>query len=494
MATTKIWVIKDTVSRVVDYAENPEKTKLSSIEQVIKYADDQNKVTDEDECCYLVTGVNCERETAAEEMNAVKERFGKTDGNVAYHAYQSFKTGEVDPQTAHNIGVELATKMWGDGYQVVVATHLNTGTVHNHFVVNSVNMWNGKKYNCDKGEYYRFRNLSDELCREHNLTVIKNPGGKTPRQIYYAEKNGEPTKYNVYRKAIDEAISMSVCEEQLYKALKKMGYATHGLYGYENIKYATIKAQNETKATRLFRLGEDYTPEKLHERMRCNPLSVQNRYADFMKNRNRIPDEGILLFTENNDLDAFVSYLQRKKYYLLAEEENRKRKYYAYEYDHYPHSLVVALLLVTLYLTGVLKSDEVQKTNEPSSYEMQREARNAERLIRETVFAMRNNIYSLEEVEDKIDSLNERLKALDRERKDIYNKLRRCKDKTESKNLKERRDEISAEMKTARSDLKKAQHILKDLPELKEKIIIEKETQRGMYLPLGKQQNRNYYR
>ena len=95
---------------------------------------------------------------------------------------------------------------------------------------------------------------------------------------------------------------------------------------------------------------------------------------------------------------------------------------------------------------------------------------------------------------DKIDALNERLKALDRERKNIYNRLRRCKDKTETKNLKERRDEISAEMKTARSDLKKAQHILKDLPELKEKIIIERETQRGMYLPLGKQQNRNYYR
>ena len=125
---------------------------------------------------------------------------------------------------------------------------------------------------------------------------------------------------------------------------------------------------------------------------------------------------------------------------------------------------------------------------------MRREAKNAERLILETVFAMRNNIYSLEEVEDKIDALNERLKALDRERKDIYNKLRRCKDKTETKNLKERRDEISAEMKTVRSDLKKAQHILKDLPELKEKIVIERETQRGMYLPLGKQQNRNYYR
>ena len=213
-----------------------------------------------------------------------------------------------------------------------------------------------------------------------------------------------------------------------------------------------------------------------------------------MKNRNRIPDEGISLFAMSDDLDEFISYLQRKRFYLLAEEEKQKSRYYVNEHDEYFHSPITGILLIVLYLTGVLKSDEVQKTNEPSSYEMQREARNAERLIRETVFAMRNNIYSLEEVEDKIDSLNERLETLDRERKDIYNRLRRCKDKTETKNLKERRDEISAEMKTARSDLKKAQHILKHLPELKEKIIIERETQRGMYLPLGKQRNRNYYR
>ncbi len=66
-------------------------------------------------------------------MWAVQNRFDKCTGNVAYHAHQSFKTGEVSPELAHEIGVKLAEKMWSE-YQVVVATHFNTGTYHNHFV------------------------------------------------------------------------------------------------------------------------------------------------------------------------------------------------------------------------------------------------------------------------------------------------------------------------------------------------------------------------
>ena len=103
----------------------------------------------------------------------------------------------------------FAEKMWSE-YQVVVATHLDTGTYHNHFVVNSVNMFTGKKFNCNKGAYYHFRELSDGLCREYGLTIIEKPKGKTPRSIYFAEKRGEPTKYNVIRKTIDEAMEMCI--------------------------------------------------------------------------------------------------------------------------------------------------------------------------------------------------------------------------------------------------------------------------------------------
>ena len=138
MATTKIWAIKDSLSRVLQYAANPDKTVLSDLKAVLHYAESSDKTANEETC--FVTGVNCHADTAFEEMLAVQERFGKTGRNVAYHAYQSFKTGEVTPELCHQLGIELAKRMWGSDHQVLVATHLNTGTLHNHFVINSINI------------------------------------------------------------------------------------------------------------------------------------------------------------------------------------------------------------------------------------------------------------------------------------------------------------------------------------------------------------------
>jgi hypothetical protein len=134
MAVTKIWAIHDSVSRVVEYCSNPDKTKLTDLEQVLLYAANKDKTLDEGEQSYAVTGINCKAETAAQEMSATQRRFGKAGGNVAYHAYQSFKTGEVSAAECHEIGLETARRLWGDKYQVLVATHFNTGTYHNHFV------------------------------------------------------------------------------------------------------------------------------------------------------------------------------------------------------------------------------------------------------------------------------------------------------------------------------------------------------------------------
>ena len=207
MAVTKIWAIHDSVSRVVDYCTNPSKTKLSDLEQVLLYAADKEKNLDEGEQQYAVTGIGCRAESAAREMAAVQRRFGKAGGNVAYHAYQSFKTGEVTAEECHRIGVETARRLWGNDRQVLVATHFNTGTYHNYFVVNPVNMWTGKKLEAKYEVYYKLRDMSDRICKEHGLSVVKNPQRhKTARSVYFAEKNDEPTRYNLMRRALDECL------------------------------------------------------------------------------------------------------------------------------------------------------------------------------------------------------------------------------------------------------------------------------------------------
>lgn len=239
MAVTKIWAIKDSIGRVLDYAKNPEKTIFSDLKAALHYAGDEGKTVTGEEKTMFVTGVNCSADTAIQEMTAMQERFDKTTGNVAYHAYQSFKPGEVTPELCHSLGVELAKKMWGDRYQVLVATHFNTGTYHNHLVVNAVGMWDGKKFDCSKRAYYQLRRISDELCAEHGLSVIQNPSGKTPRKLYFAEKNSEPTRYNLMREAIDKALAMSTNDTMFCFAMKKLGYVVDLNPRHPNVKPRT---------------------------------------------------------------------------------------------------------------------------------------------------------------------------------------------------------------------------------------------------------------
>ena len=145
MAVTKIWTIKDSLQRVLDYAANPDKTEYDALAQTLHYAENDAK-TKLNESAQLVTGIHCRANHAWEDMRAVQERFGKTDGVVALHAYQSFREGEVTPEQCHEIGVALARKVWGGRFQVLVATHMNTDNLHNHFVINSVSYVDGKKY------------------------------------------------------------------------------------------------------------------------------------------------------------------------------------------------------------------------------------------------------------------------------------------------------------------------------------------------------------
>ena len=113
----------------------------------------------------------------------MKHRYGKEDGRVCYHGYQSFKADEVDANTAHNIGVALARELWGDRFQVVIATHCNTGHYHNHFVINSVSDVDGLKFYNSPEDYRHMREVSDRLCREARISVIENPDGKRKRRI-----------------------------------------------------------------------------------------------------------------------------------------------------------------------------------------------------------------------------------------------------------------------------------------------------------------------
>ncbi len=438
MATTKIWAIKDNLSRVVNYAENPNKTTYSELKQVLKYAENEDKTTEENEKTMYVTGINCRRETAYEEMKMTQKRYDKCTGNVAYHAYQSFKTGEVSPELAHKIGVELAEKMWGD-YQVLVATHFNTGTYHNHFVINSVNMFNGKKFNCNIGAYYRFRQLSDELCNKYGLTVIERPKGKTPRDIYFAEKRGEPTKYNLMRKAIDEAKEMCINFAQFKKLMYKKGYIINDA---PNRKYPTIRSINDKRATRLYHLGDEYLPSNIIKKVERNHWSVQQKYREFMGINKKI-----------------------KRYKMVKFKGNIK--------NIKKMSSIDMIFLTMFHLMGLRTSK--QKTQiKPVSPEIKETVRKLKRYSNQVILVTTEKLTTKGDVKKYITKTSKDIEKTIELRQKYRNKLRRCKDNMIIVEYKTKICKFTTILEKYRKNLKVANQILEDTPKIKEIVKIEK--------------------
>ncbi len=268
MAIVKIWDVKSRLNRVIDYVANTEKTEnenyeetdMSSLLDVIEYTTDGLKTEQK----FFVSGINCQPEFACEQMTETKKKFKKTKGILAFHAYQSFAPNEVTPATAHEIGKEFARKMWGDRFEVVVSTHVNAHCVHNHFLLNSVSFMDGKKYYDNKKNYEKMRKLSDNLCRAYGLSVIENPetGRTKTYDEYEAEKNGEPTKNEIIRHDIDECIKLAMGEKDFFNRMKRRCY----VFDF-NRKYATISHPSFERPRRLKTLGDDYTPERLAERI-----------------------------------------------------------------------------------------------------------------------------------------------------------------------------------------------------------------------------------
>ncbi len=203
-----------------------ESTAVWSLSDVLRYATRQGKTAQiqvdeegKEVLQQLVSGINCHPATAIAEMAAVK-RFGKEDGTVAYHGYQSFAPGEASPVLVHEIGLRLAKQLWGEKYQVIVATHLDKENhLHSHFVVNTVSFVDGIKYHRTAKDYHDMQAASDALCREYGLSVIKNPGQGRSKHYgeWRAEQEGRPTWRAIIRTEIDEIIRQSMTERQFLK-------------------------------------------------------------------------------------------------------------------------------------------------------------------------------------------------------------------------------------------------------------------------------------
>ena len=222
------------------------KQSISAMKGIIDYCCQDKKVYDEISNQRLVIGINCDGENAFKEFMATKKSYGKTDGMNFYQYVQSFSPEEnITPHQAHEIAIEFAEKAW-TGYEVLVATHCDAQHIHSHFVINSVSFENGKKLRQNPNTLKSLRVLSDEICRQHNLSTLvpyNKDGIKISTREYRTAVKGQSWKFKLMND-IDKAMNISGSKEDFINAMSIMGYSVTWT---DDRKYITYQCPNKMK-------------------------------------------------------------------------------------------------------------------------------------------------------------------------------------------------------------------------------------------------------
>ncbi|CCX91691.1 putative uncharacterized protein [Firmicutes bacterium CAG:110] len=239
MAVTKTHPIKSTLKAAIDYICNPAKTDGS----------------------LLVSAYGCSAETADIEFAWTRRHAIDKGENLGRHLIQAFAPGEVTPEEAHQIGLELAKEILGGKYEFVLTTHIDRGHIHNHVIWNAVSFADHKHYHSNKRSYYEIRRASDRLCKEHGLSVIV-PGQEKGKSYveHQAVRNGTSYKAKL-KSVIDRLLPACADLEYLLRRLQEEGYEIR------RGKYISCRASDQERFTRLKTLGIDYTEEALAARI-----------------------------------------------------------------------------------------------------------------------------------------------------------------------------------------------------------------------------------
>ena len=244
MAVTKIKPIRGTVNKAIAYIIDPKKT------------DDE----------LLVSSFGCAAsESAAKEFewtrNLATQQGAQIPKVIARHLIQSFDVGEVSPEVAHEIGKQFADEWLKGKYEYVIATHIDKGHCHNHIIFNAVNFVDYHSYRSNKRTYRELRLLSDEICKEHGLSVIPPSQNKGMDYKEYTEaKKGTSWKQKL-KQTIDRLVITAKDYDEFLKLMQEAGYEI------KTGKYVSFRAAGQERFTRAKTIGENYTEDRIKERI-----------------------------------------------------------------------------------------------------------------------------------------------------------------------------------------------------------------------------------
>lgn len=243
MAVTKIKAIRGTLSKAIAYILNPEKTDEK----------------------LLVSSYGCASETAAREFEWTRKIAEQKGMNpvriIARHVIQSFEIGEVTPELAHEIGKQFADEILGGKYEYVLTTHIDKDHVHNHLIFNAVDFVDYHAYKSYKRIYYDMREVSDRLCKENGLSVVPPSQNKGMGYKEYTEaKRGTSWKQKL-KQTIDRLVITAKDYDDFLRLMQEAGYEI------KTGKYISFRAEGQERFTRSKTIGENYTEERIKERI-----------------------------------------------------------------------------------------------------------------------------------------------------------------------------------------------------------------------------------
>ena len=282
MAVTKIKAIRGTLSKAIAYILNPEKTDEK----------------------LLVSSYGCASETAAREFEWTRKIAEQKGMNpvriIARHVIQSFEIGEVTPELAHEIGKQFADEILGGKYEYVLTTHIDKDHVHNHLIFNAVDFVNYHAYKSYKRIYYDMREVSDRLCKENGLSVIPPSQNKGMGYKEYTEaKRGTSWKQKL-KQTIDRLVITAKDYDDFLRLMQEAGYEI------KTGKYISFRAEGQERFTRSKTIGENYTEERIKER-------IAGRTP--RRNRRQTVPKGISLI---GDIQERISLIDSKGYEYKA--------------------------------------------------------------------------------------------------------------------------------------------------------------------------------
>ncbi len=368
MAISKILYMKDCgnhfhgkhLKQSLDYVMNPEKTQNGR----------------------LVGGMNCQLDTAFKQMMDTKKDFGKVDKRQGYHLIISFKEGEVSPDTAYEITGRFVKEYLGQQYEAVYCVHDNTDHVHSHIIFNSVSFVDGRKYRYEKGDWERdIQPITNRLCEEYGLSTIDIGGDKEEERDHYKEHNDYRDGRFVWSKMIardlDACILQAGSFEEFVELLSEKGYEV------KQGKHLAVKPPGMGRYRRCHTLGEDYTEERIRQRI----------------------DEEDLSFYQSNKVfqpEIVKCYVRR---YKRAKLTGLQKRYYA-----------------KLYRVGKLKKHPYSQV-----WKYKDDIKKMEKLQQQYLFLVRHDVHSVEELALTVANLTDKRKEASSDKSRVYRARQRCK-------------------------------------------------------------------